>query len=290
MTMTTQAPATFQIAGVMGFPVLHSRSPALHNHWLAQHGITGVYVPVETPRERLGAALRALPGLNYRGVNLTIPLKEDALAHVDRIDPLAKKIGAINCVVVAGDGSLDGYNYDAFGFMESLRGARADWRADAGPALVLGAGGAARAIVAGLLEDGAREIRIANRTLERAQNLAAHMRAAFASDARIEAVNWDAREAACAGVAMLVNTTSMGMKGQPPLALRLGDLPPHALVADIVYTPLETELLKAARARGNPGVDGLGMLIHQARPAFRHWFGVMPDADAELRARIEATL
>ena len=274
----------------MGFPVMHSRSPMIHNHWLAQHGITGVYTPIAVPRERLEKALRALPALNYRGVNLTIPLKEEALRIVDRIDPLAKKIGAINCIVVAADGSLDGYNYDAFGFIESLREADNAWRADAGPLLVLGAGGAARAIVAGLLQEGAQHVLIANRTLERAQALAADMRIEFGGGARIEAIAWREREEAIEGVAALVNTTSMGMKGEPPLEMRLAGLPENALVADIVYAPLETQLLADGRARGNRAVDGLGMLLHQARPAFQHWFGVMPLATRELRAKIEATL
>jgi len=269
---------------------MHSRSPLIHNHWLAEHCIAGVYTPIAVPRENLGAALRALPALNYRGVNLTIPLKEEALKHVDRIDPLARKIGAINCIVVAQDQKLEGYNFDAFGFMESLREAQPQWRASQGPALVLGAGGAARAIVAGLLDEGVNELRLTNRTRERALALAQDMRATFGAQINIQIVNWDERESAAAGVAAIVNTTSMGMKGEPPLAMRLDELPYEALVADIVYAPLETQLLKDARARGNRAIDGLGMLLHQARPAFERWFGVMPDATRQLRTMIEATL
>lgn len=282
--------SSFQLAGVMGFPIMHSRSPMIHNYWLAQHGIAGVYTPIAVPRERLEKALRALPALNYRGVNLTIPLKEDALRIADRIDPLARKIGAVNCIVVARDGTLDGYNYDAYGFIQSLREADETWRADAGPVLVLGAGGAARAIVAGLLQEGARQVLIANRTLERAQTLAADMRQEFAGLADIAAIDWREREAAAEGVAALVNTTSMGMKGEPPLKMRLDGLPRHALVADIVYVPLETPLLASARARGHRAVDGLGMLLHQARPAFERWFNVMPQATRDLRKKIEETL
>jgi shikimate dehydrogenase len=274
----------FLLAGVMGWPIGHSRSPKIHNYWLARYGLSGVYAPLAIEPKRLEAALRALPALNFSGCNLTIPHKEAALALVDRIDPAAQRIGAINCVVVEEDGSLEGRNYDGFGFIASLHAAAPLWRADAGPAIVIGAGGGARAIVAGLIDAGAKEIRLFNRTLDRAQRLADDF------GPPVAAFPWEAREAGLEGAGLLVNATSQGMVGQPPLDLPLRALPATALVADIVYAPLETPLLAAARARGNTAVDGLGMLIHQARPAFRDWFGVMPEATPELRALIEATL
>jgi len=266
----------------MGWPVMHSRSPKLHNYWLAQHGLAGTYVPLAIKASDLRAALRALPALGFSGCNLTIPHKEAALAIVDTVDPLARRIGAMNCVVVAPDGSLAGYNYDAFGFIESIRDAQPGWRADAGPIAVIGAGGGARAVLAGLIDAGAREIRLVNRTPARAQALANEL------GAPIKAIAWADRAAALAGAAMLINTTNQGMVGEPALDLALDQLPPRALVSDIIYIPRETPLLAAARQRGNPTVNGLGMLLHQARPAFRAWFGIMPDVTPELRALIEA--
>jgi shikimate dehydrogenase len=276
-------PDRFLLAGLMGFPVMHSRSPKLHNYWLAQHGLTGAYLPLAIRTEGLRAALRALPALGFSGCNLTIPHKEAALAIVDRVDPVARRIGAMNCVVVAPDGSLEGQNHDAFGFVESIREAQPRWRADAGPIVVIGAGGGARAVLVSLIDQGAREIRLVNRTRARA--------AALQRDlcGPITALPWEQRGAALGGAAMLINTTNQGMVGAPPLELALDDLPPTALVSDIVYIPRETPLLAAARKRGNPTVNGLGMLLHQARPAFRAWFGIMPEVTPELRAMIEAT-
>jgi shikimate dehydrogenase len=274
----------FRMAGVMGWPVLHSRSPLLHNHWLRQHALAGVYVPLEIEVKNLAAALRALPALGFSGCNLTLPHKIEALPVVDSVDPVGARIGAINCVVVRDDGRLDGFNFDAWGFVESVAERHAAWRADAGPAVVLGAGGGARAIVDGLLQRGAKEIRVVNRTLARAEELRARFGAA------IQPTAWNERDRALDGAAMLVNTTTQGMTGQASLDLALDALPKTALVCDIVYVPLETKLLAAARARGNPTVDGLGMLLHQARPAFQAWFGILPEVTPELRAAIEATL
>jgi shikimate dehydrogenase len=273
----------FLLAGVMGWPIMHSRSPKLHNYWLAQHGIAGSYLPLAIKADGLGAALRALPALGFSGCNLTIPHKEAALAIVDKVDPLARRIGAMNCVVVASDGSLEGYNFDAFGYIESIREAQPGWRADRGPVVVIGAGGGARAVLVALIDAGAREIRLVNRTPGRAQALANELRGA------IKPLSWGDRATALAGSAMLVNTTNQGMVGEPPLDLALDRLPKDALVSDIVYIPRETTLLSAARQRGNPTVNGLGMLLHQARPAFQAWFGIMPDVTPELRAMIEAT-
>jgi shikimate dehydrogenase len=276
-------PDRFLLAGVMGSPVMHSRSPMLHNYWLKQHGLAGAYLPLAVKAEGLRAALRALPALGFAGCNLTIPHKEAALAIVDTVDPVARRIGAVNCVVVAPDGSLAGENHDAFGYVASVREAQPAWRADAGAIVVIGAGGGARAVLVSLIDAGAREIRLINRTRARAEALAREL------GGPIRSLGWDARAAALDGAVMLINTTNQGMVGEPPLDLALDRLPVTALVSDIIYIPRETPLLTAARRRGNPTVNGLGMLLHQARPAFRAWFGIMPEVTPELRAMIEAT-
>lgn len=274
----------YTLAGVMGWPVAHSRSPAIHGHWIRQYGLNGNYVLLPVQPEHLGDAVRGLRALGFAGCNLTIPHKVAALALVDRVDPLAARIGAVNTLVVEQDGTLAGYNTDAYGYIQSLLDAQPHWRADAGPITVLGAGGAARAILVALAERGAKEIRLCNRSLDKAQALAAEF------GAPIRAIPWEQRADALDGCALLVNTTSLGMKGQAPLEISLDQLPQHALVSDIIYVPLETPLLAAARARGHVAVDGLGMLLNQARPAFEHWFGVRPELTPELRRLIEATL
>jgi shikimate dehydrogenase len=276
-------PDRFLLAGVMGDPVMHSRSPKLHNYWLAKYGLAGTYLPLAISAERLRAALRALPALGFAGCNLTIPHKEAALDIVDKLDPLARRIGAVNCVVVAPDESLEGHNHDGFGYIESVREAQPKWRADTGPIVVIGAGGGARAVLVGLVDQGAREIRLVNRTPARGKTLAQDL------GGPIGALRWEEREAALEGAAMLINATNQGMLGEPPLDIALDRLPVSALVSDIVYIPRETALLAAARRRGNPTVNGLGMLLHQARPAFHAWFGIMPEVTPELRAMIEAT-
>jgi shikimate dehydrogenase len=280
--MATDKP--YILAGVMGWPVAHSRSPAIHNHWIRHYGLNGSYVLLPVQPERINDAVRGLRALGFAGCNITIPHKVAAMPLVDRIDPLAARIGAINTVVAEPDGTLAGYNTDAYGYIQSLLDAQPDWRADAGPVTVLGAGGAARAILVALAERGAREIRLCNRSLDKAQALASEF------GAPIRAVPWEQREEALEGCALLVNTTSLGMKGQAPLDIALDRLPRHALVSDIIYVPLETPLLAAARQRGHATVNGLGMLLNQARPAFQHWFGVMPEVTAELRRLVEATL
>jgi shikimate dehydrogenase len=275
---------SFLLAGVMGWPVTQSRSPRLHNYWFAHYGLAGTYVPLAIEPEGLAAALRALAPLGFSGCNLTIPHKETALAMVDAIDPVAQRIGAISCVTVQPDGALAGSNNDGYGFVHNILQQRPAWRADAGPVAVIGAGGGARAAVYSLADRGAREIRLVNRTFERAQALERDF------GAPVTAIAWGDRDAALNGAAMLVNTTSQGMIGQPPLDLALDRLPANALVCDIVYVPLETPLLMAARRRGNPTVDGLGMLLHQARPAWRAWFGIEPEVTPELRTLIETTI
>jgi shikimate dehydrogenase len=263
---------------------MHSRSPTLHNYWFTHYGLAGAYVPLAIEPKGLEAALRALAPLGFSGCNLTIPHKERALAIVDAIDPVARQIGAISCVVVRPDGSLSGTNNDGYGFVHNILQQQPDWRADAGPVVVIGAGGGARAVVYSLAERGASEIRLTNRTFDRAQALEREF------GAPVKALAWDERHAALEGAAMLVNTTSQGMVGQPPLDLALDRLPTRALVCDIVYVPLETPLLAEARRRGNRTVDGLGMLLHQARPAWRAWFALEPEVTSELRAMLEATI
>ena len=274
----------FLLAGVMGWPVMHSRSPILHNYLLKHHRLTGTYVPLAIEPNRLESALRALAPLGFSGCNITIPHKAHALTIVDAVDPVATRIGAVSCVVVGPDGTLSGTNNDAFGFMQNVLQRQPAWRANAGPIAVIGAGGGARAVIYSLAERGAREIRVLNRTLERAATLAREF------GPPVTAIAWEERHKALDGAAMLVNTTSQGMVGQPPLHITLDALPASALVCDIVYVPLETPLLEAARRRGNPIVDGLGMLLHQVRPAWKAWFGIDPEVTPELRAAVEATL
>lgn len=266
-----------RIAGVMGWPVAHSRSPRLHGFWLSRHGIDGAYIPLPVRPEHFAVALGALPKLGFVGANVTVPHKEAALMGVDRCCANARRIGAVNTIVVAADGTLEGRNTDGFGFLENLRMARPGWSAADGAALLLGAGGSARAVAVALLDDGVPELRIANRSVERAERLAADL------GGRVKVCPWNARAAALDDVALLVNATTLGMAGQPPLEMPLERLPREAVVTDLVYVPLETPLLMAARARGNPAVDGLGMLLHQARPGFAAWFGVEPTVTEELR-------
>jgi len=282
--MSSAGTKEYRLAGVMGWPVAHSRSPLLHGYWIDHYRLSGAYVLLPVAPEGLANALHGLAALGFAGCNLTIPHKVTAMQLVDRVDPLARRIGAINTIVVEADGTLSGCNNDSFGFLQSLRDAKPDWRADAGPIVVLGAGGAARAVVACLAEEGAREIRLVNRTHRRALDIA------HAVGAAVTTLPWARRHDALADAALLVNTTSQGMSGEQPLDLSLTALPRHALVIDLVYVPLETPLLAAARARGNATVDGLGMLLNQARPAFKAWFGVMPEITPELRRLIEATL
>jgi len=274
MTVTGKA----RIAGVMGWPIAHSRSPLIHGHWLERYAIDGAYVPFGVRPEDGAAALRALPKLGFAGTNVTLPHKVTAFETVDVRDAAATAIGAVNTVVVQPDGSLAGSNTDAPGLLAHLQAAAPTWRAGAEPAAVLGAGGSTRAALFALLEAGVPEIRLANRTREKAEALAA------AFGPKVTAVDWAERSEMLAGCGLLANTTSLGMAGQPPLDIALEDMPEGAVVYDIVYVPLETPLLAAARARGLGVVDGLGMLLHQAVPGFAAWFGRTPEVDADLRA------
>jgi shikimate dehydrogenase len=273
-----------KMAGIMGWPVTHSRSPALHGYWLQEHGIDGAYVPMAVKPEDLRRALQALPLLGFRGCNLTIPHKEEALHAVDEYDASAKRAGGINTVVIQSNGRIVGSSSDGFGFIAALRATLNGFNARAGAAVVLGAGGAARAIVAALLDEGAQEVRLVNRTPERATKLAKEL------GGHVRGVAWEARDRALDGASLLVNATSLGMEGQPALELALDLLPREAVVNDIVYAPLETPLLAAARVRGNLCVDGLGMLLHQAQPGFEAWFGVKPEVTPGLREAVLSTL
>lgn len=266
-----------RLAGVLGWPIGHSRSPRLHNFWLEQLGIDGAYVPLAVAPDDLAMVMAALPRMGFRGANVTVPHKEQALRLVDELDPLAERIGAVNTLVVLDDGRIEGRNTDAFGFLENLRRGAPDWVSGTGPAVVLGAGGAARAVIAALVEAGMPEIRLLNRSIARAQALAS----AIGGPIRVEP--WERRADLLDDAALVVNTTTLGMTGQPPLDLDLTRLPVGALVNDIVYAPLETQLLKDARARGNRAVDGLGMLLWQAVPGFEAWFGQVPEVTDELR-------
>ena len=277
-------PKGYRLAGVMGWPVAHSRSPKLHGYWIERYGLAGAYVLLPVAPQHLKVALSGLAALGFAGCNLTIPHKVTAMAMVDRIDPPARRIGAINTIVVEKDGTLSGYNNDGYGYLANLRDTHPDRHVDAGPIVVLGAGGAARSVVASLVDAGAREIRLLNRTQSRAEEIA------NAIGSAVKTCAWEQRHDALAGATLLVNTTSQGMTGQPPLDLSLSALPRNALVSDVVYVPLETPLLATARERGNPTVDGLGMLLHQARPAFEAWFGILPDVTPELRRVMEASL
>ncbi len=266
-----------RVSGVMGWPVAHSLSPLMHGAWLEAYGIDGAYVPLAVPPDRFETALRALPALGFRGCNVTLPHKERALALADEADGLARRVGAANTVVVAADGRLEVTNTDVFGFLENLKGRVPSWRAPRS-ATVLGAGGSSRAVVVALLDAGVSEVRVANRSLERAEAL----RHRFGG--RVSAVRWAERAEALDGAGLVVNTTQLGMAGQPPLEVALDGLGGDAVVCDLVYAPLETDLLRRARRQGLAAVDGLGMLVHQARPGFAAWFGRDPQVTEDLYA------
>lgn len=270
---------------VVGHPIAHSRSPLIHGHWLRQHEIPGSYERIAVAPEDFEAFFRRLPESGFVGGNVTIPHKEAAFALADTLTPRARAIGAVNTLVVGPDGRVSGDNTDAPGFAAHLdQSLGAGWPERSGTALVLGAGGAARAVVVGLAARGLSRIAVANRTRARAEAVAA------LAPGIATAIAWDAIPALMPEVGLLVNTTSLGMAGHPPLAVDLDPLPAHAAVADIVYVPLETPLLAAARARGLVAVDGLGMLLHQAVPGFEAWFGVRPTVTEALRARLVADL
>lgn len=271
-------------ACVIGWPVEHSRSPTVHRYWLKQYGLEGTYEKEAVRPEELEGFLGSLARKGYAGANVTLPHKEAALRAAESADQAAVTIGAANTLWLDPDGTLHASNTDSYGFMASLAQQAPDWNRDRRQVVVLGAGGAARAIVYGLVAGGAGKILLANRTRERAEALAQNFGPA------VEVVDWDDRHKALAACGLLVNATSLGLKGKPPFDLDLELLPADAIVADIVYSPLETPLLTAAKVKGNRTVDGLGMLLHQAVPGFERWFGVRPEVTPELRAHVAATL
>ena len=279
MSLTGKA----RIAGVMGWPVGHSRSPRLHGFWIKRYGIDGAYVPMAVRPEHAAEAMRALPKLGFAGCNVTVPHKETALATADSVDAFARRIGAVNTLVIGADGAIAGSNTDAPGFLANLRQEAPAWQPRRAAAVVLGAGGAGRAVAAALVDAGVPEVRVVNRNVARAETLARDI------GGPIKVVGWDDRADALRDAGLLVNTTTLGMIGQAPLEIALDALPPEAVVNDIVYVPLETELLRCARGRGNPVVDGLGMLLHQARPGFKAWFGIDPEVDQALRDAVLAS-
>ncbi len=269
-------------AGVMGWPVNHSRSPVLHGFWLRAYGIHGTYERMPVRPEDLAATLRSLEERGYAGVNLTVPHKEAAMAIVDEISPEGRRIGAVNTVFVTTGHRLWATNTDAYGFITNLTTTAPRFDATAGSAVVLGAGGAARAVCVALQDACAPAIVIINRTPERAEALARDL------GGRLTVAPWSERAAHLRDAGLLVNTTTLGMTGQAPLDLDLRHLPPEATVNDIVYAPLETPLLADARARGNTVVDGLGMLLYQAQPGFEGWFGKRPEVTAAVRDHVLA--
>ncbi|WP_424933989.1 shikimate dehydrogenase [Amaricoccus macauensis] len=268
------------LAGVIGWPINHSRSPVLHGYWLERYGITGYYVPVAVAPENLREALGSLSLLGFRGVNVTIPHKEAVLELAKTVSETAKAIGAANTITFLEGGGFHADNTDAYGFRENIRQTHPDWRADRGPALVIGAGGASRAVIQTLIDEGTPEIRLANRTRQRAEALSEHF------GGPVKPVDWSKLEDATDSAVTVVNTTALGMAGQEPLEVNLMRADPEAIVSDIVYVPLETPFLKKASSQGFRTVDGLGMLLHQGVPGFQAWFGKMPVVDADLRARV----
>lgn len=276
----TETPRPAPKACVVGWPIAHSRSPIIHGFWLKQHGLAGSYESIAVAPPDFAAFAGALAANGLVGANVTLPHKRVAFDVCDVRTPVASKLAAVNTLWLE-DGALCGDNTDGAGFLAALDEDAPGWDVTPGPAIVLGAGGAARAIVHALRDSG-KTVIVANRTMARADNLAAD------AGEGVEALDWAHLGAALEGASLLVNTTSLGMKGQPPLDLDISSLPADAVVNDIVYYPLETGLLRAAKSRGLRVVPGIGMLLHQAAPGFQRWFGVRPAVSAELRRLVEA--
>lgn len=266
------------LAGVIGSPIAHSRSPQLHTHWLKTLGIPGFYIPIDVAEADLETVLRSLPKMGFRGVNITVPHKEKALQLADMVTDRATIIGAANTLVFLEDGRIQADNTDGYGFIENVRQGAPVWQADRGPAAVLGAGGAARAVVAALLDAGVPEILLSNRTRNRAEALQSQF------GRRVTVIDWVQAGNMLEEAVTVVNTTSLGMVGNPALRVPLDGLRKGAVVTDLVYAPLQTRLLIEAEKAGCVTVDGLGMLLHQAVPAFERWFGTRPEVDAATRA------
>ncbi len=268
---------TQKLASVIGWPIQHSLSPVLHGYWLEKYGIDGAYIKLAVSPENLESALRILPKLGFAGTNITTPHKEKALSIVDHIEPFAKRVGAINTIFINEDGSLTGTNTDGFGFIENLRTSFRGWNISKLPVVVLGAGGASRAIVASLVDEGVSEVRLVNRTTSKAKELS------DAIGGPISVHNWNQANDCLCGASLMVNTTTLGMHGTLPVNLDLSVLADNAVVTDIVYSPLTTPVLRQAKALQLRTVDGLGMLLHQAVLGFENWFGRKPFVTKELR-------
>ncbi|MDX5401161.1 MAG: shikimate dehydrogenase [Rhodobacterales bacterium] len=268
------------LAGVIGSPIAHSRSPALHGHWLKSYGIPGFYIPMDVASENLSEVLRALPKAGFVGVNVTVPHKVAVMELADLVTDRATLIGAANTLIFRKDGKIHADNTDGYGFIENLRQNAPEWNPAAGPAAVLGAGGAARAVIASLLDVGVPEIMVSNRTRIRAEGLQHDF------GQRLRVVDWVQAGNMLEDAATVVNTTSLGMMGKPELRVPLDGLQKGALVTDLVYAPLQTRLLRVAQEMGCVTVDGLGMLVHQAVPGFERWFGHRPVVDAATRAAV----
>ncbi|PLS22778.1 shikimate dehydrogenase [Neptunicoccus cionae] len=267
------------LAAVIGWPISHSKSPRIHGHWLSKHGIAGHYIAMGIEPAAFKDTMQQLPKLGFVGANVTIPHKEATLELAAEVTPRAKQIGAANTVVFLPEGGFRADNTDGIGFINNLRQKAPDWDASAGPALVLGAGGASRAVLWSLLDAGVPQILLANRTRERAESL----KQEFGN--KISVIEWSEISEATKSAALIVNTTSLGMTGQPPLEITLHSKA-GTLVTDLVYTPMTTELLRQAQDKGLQTVDGLGMLLHQAVPGFEAWFGTRPEVDETMRALV----
>ena len=265
------------LAGVIGSPISHSKSPRLHGHWLRKYGLPGHYIPMEIAQDDLAELIRTLPKLGFVGVNVTIPHKERVLELADLVTDRAALIGAANTVIFRKDGKIHADNTDGYGFVENLRQNAPNWQPKSGPAAVIGGGGAARAIIASLIKIDVPEIRLSNRTRARADAL----RAEFG--AKLSVYEWVQAGNMLEGAATVVNTSSLGMVGKPDFRVPLDALSPNAVVNDLVYTPLHTTFLRNAADMGATVVDGLGMLLHQAAPGFERWFGQRPEIDEDLR-------
>lgn len=268
------------LAGVIGSPIAHSKSPALHGYWLRRYGIKGFYIPMDVAQSDLREVLRSLPKQGFVGLNVTIPHKESILAIADVVTDRAALIGAANTLLFRKDGKIQADNTDGAGFIANLRQNAPNWVPQVAPAAVLGAGGAARAVIAALIEVGVPEIRIANRSRGRAEGL----RTDFG--AKVVVHDWTQAAQMLEGAGTVVNTTSLGMVGKPDFRIPLDALDPSALVTDLVYTPLMTQFLIEAETRGCKVVDGLGMLLHQAAPGFERWFGTRPEVDLATRQAV----
>jgi shikimate dehydrogenase len=268
------------LAGVIGSPIAHSRSPQLHRYWLETYGIAGHYIPMEVAATDVEQVIRTLPKMGFVGINITIPHKERVLLLADLVTDRATLIGAANTLIFRKDGKIHADNTDGYGFIENLRIGAPHWNPKSGPAAVLGAGGAARAVVAALLDAGVPEVLLSNRTRSRADRLQND----FGN--RVQVFDWVQAGNMIEESTLLVNTTSLGMMGKAELRVPLDGLRPETIVTDLVYAPLRTQLLKTADEMGCVTVDGLGMLLHQAVPAFERWFGSRPEVDRATRAAV----